>query len=67
MKSHDGYLATLIVGGIICTFYFTMMLQNVPELSAQLSEGNKTGNDIIMHTHSSLNVTVNGNSLLVFN
>jgi hypothetical protein len=52
---------------IISIMYFSMMLQTAPELSAQGPAGNKTGNDIIMHTHSSLNVTVNGKSLVVPN
>ncbi len=43
------------------------MLQTAPELSAQEPAENKTGNDIIMHTHSSLNVTVNGKVLVVPN
>jgi hypothetical protein len=47
--------------------YFSMMLQTAPELSAQEPAENKTGNDIIMHTHSSLNVTVNGKVLVVPN
>ena len=67
MKSHIGDVPTSIMLGIICILYFSMMLQTAPELSAQVPAGNKTGNDIIMHTHSSLNVTVNGKSLLVPN
>ena len=67
MKSHIGYVSKSIMVGIICTFYFSMMLQTAPELSAQVSAGNKTGNEIIMHTHSKLNVTVDGKSLLVPN
>jgi hypothetical protein len=42
------------MAGRICTLYFTMILQTAPELSVQVPAGNKTGNDIIMHTHSSL-------------
>jgi len=55
------------MGGIICILYFTMILQTAPELSAQVPAGNKTGNDIVMHTHCSLNVTVNGKSVVVPN
>jgi hypothetical protein len=53
--------------GIICILYFSMMVQTAPELRAQVSAGNRTGNDIIMHKHSGLNVTVNGKSLDVPN
>lgn len=67
MKSHHSNVPISIMAGIICMLYFTMILQTAPELSAQVPAGNKTGNDIIMHTHSSLNVTINGNSLLVPN
>ncbi|HEY7695793.1 MAG TPA: hypothetical protein VH797_06830 [Nitrososphaeraceae archaeon] len=44
-----------------------MILPIAPELSAQVSAGNRTGNEIIMHTHSNLNVTVNGKPLIVPN
>ena len=67
MKSHIGYVSTSIMAGIICTLYFSMMFQTAPELSAQVPAGNKTGNEIKMHTHSKLNVTVDGKSLLVPN
>ena len=67
MKSHNAYVPTSIMGGIFCILYFSMMVQTAPELSAQVSGANKTGNDITMHTHSGLNVTVNGKSLVVPN
>lgn len=67
MKSHNGYVPTLIVTGIICILYFSFMLQTDHEIKAQLPVGNKTSNNIIMHTHTSLNVTVNGNFLPVPN
>lgn len=67
MKSQNGYVATSIMWAIICILYFLMIFQTAPELSAQLSTGNKTSNNIIMHTHSSLNVTINGNSFPVPN
>ena len=66
MKSHSGYASTSIVFVIICIFYISM-LPIAPDLSAQVLAGNKTGNEIIMYTHSNLNVTVNGKSLLVPN
>ena len=67
MKSHNAYVPSPIIVGIICILYFSMMVQTSPELSAQVPGGNKTGNEIIMHTHSGLNVTVNGKSLAVPN
>jgi hypothetical protein len=67
MKSHIDYVSMPIMGGIICILYFSTMLQTAPELSAQIPPGNKTGNEIIMHTHSKLNVTVDGKFLLVPN
>ena len=67
MKSHHSYVPMSIIAGIICILYFSIILQTAPELSAQVPAGNKTGNEIIMHTHSILNVTINGNSLLVPN
>lgn len=67
MKSHIFYALSPIIVVIILTLYFSMMLPITPELSAQVLVGNKTGNEIIMHTHSNLNVTVNGKSLLVPN
>lgn len=53
--------------GITCVLYSSTILESVPELNAQAPVDNKTGNKIIIHTHSSLNVTVNGNSVLVPN
>lgn len=67
MKAQNGYVVLSTVMGIIFMLYFSMILQTVPELSGQAPAENKTGNKIIMHTHSSLNVTVNGDFLLVPN
>ena len=55
------------VVGITFVLYFSTILETVPELNAQVAADNKTGNKIVMHTHSMLNVTVNGNSILVPN
>ena len=60
MKSHIFYALSPIIVVIILTLYFSMMLPITPEVSAQVLVGNKTGNEIIMQTHSNLNVTVNG-------
>lgn len=67
MKAQNGHVVLSMLMGVIFMLYFSMMLQTVPELSGQAPVENKTGNKIIMHTHSSLNVTVNGDFLLVPN
>src|SRR5688572_28676147 len=67
MKAQNGYVGLSMVIVIIFTLYFSMLLPTVPELSGQAPAENNTGNEIIMHTHSSLNVTVNGDFLLVPN
>ena len=67
MKSQNCFVGLSMVMGIIFMLYFSMILQTVPELSAQAPGENKTSNKIIMHTHSNLNVTVNGDFLLVPN
>lgn len=67
MKSLNGSVLTSAVVGLTFVLYFSTILETVPELNAQVAADNKTGNKIIMHTHSKLNVTVNGNSILVPN
>jgi hypothetical protein len=67
MKSQNGYVLMSALVGITFVMYFSTILETVPELNAQAPADNKTGEKIIMHTHSSLNVTVNGNSILVPN
>ena len=67
MKAQNGYVVLSMVMGVIFMLYFSTILQTVPELSGQSPAENKTGDKIIMHTHSSLNVTVNGNFLLIPN
>ncbi|HEY7777990.1 MAG TPA: hypothetical protein VIA09_05570 [Nitrososphaeraceae archaeon] len=67
MKSLNGYVLMSALVGISCVLCFSTILATVPELNAQTAADNKTGNKIIMHTHSRLNVTVNGNSILVPN
>ena len=67
MKAQNGHVVLSMLMGVIFMLYFSMMLQTVPELSGQAPVENKTGNKIIMHTHSSLNVTVIGDLLLVPN
>lgn len=67
MKSLNGSVLTSAVVGLTFVLYFSTILETVPELNAQVAADNKTGNKIIMHTHSMLNVTVNGNSILVPN
>ncbi len=67
MKAQNGHVVLSMLMSVIFMLYFSMMLQTVPELSGQVPVENKTGNSIIMHTHSSLNVTVNGDSLLIPN
>ena len=66
MKSHIGYFVLSVSGAIICIL-FVLMSQITPDLNAQVTGENKTSNKIIMHIHSNLNVTVNGNSLIVPN
>jgi len=56
----------LVSGAIICILFF-LMSQTTPDLNAQVTGENNTSNKIIMHIHSNLNVTVNGNSLIVPN
>ncbi|HEX7275451.1 MAG TPA: hypothetical protein VF248_07555 [Nitrososphaeraceae archaeon] len=67
MNSQNGYILMSALVGISFVLYFSTILETVPELNAQEAADNKIGNKIIMHTHSSLNVTVNGNSILVPN
>lgn len=65
MKSQITYFALSMLGGLISISLFWTMLLTVPELNAQVTDENKTSSKIIMHTHSNLNVTANGNSILV--
>lgn len=67
MKSHSSYFTLSMLGGFISILLFWSILQTVPELNAQVTGENKNNNKIIMHTHSNLNVTANGNSVLVPN
>ena len=66
MKSHIGYFVLSVSGAIICILFF-LMPQITPDINAQVTGENKTSNKIIMHIHSNLNVTVNGNLLIVPN
>lgn len=56
-----------MLGGLISILLFWTILQTVSELNAQVTGENKTSSKIIMHIHSNLNVTANGNSVLVPN
>jgi len=56
-----GYFVLSVSGAIICILFF-LMSQTTLDLNAQVTGENKTSNKIIMHIHSNLNVTVNGNS-----
>ncbi|HJU79029.1 MAG TPA: hypothetical protein VJ599_05640 [Nitrososphaeraceae archaeon] len=67
MKSQNRFVLMSSLVGITFVLYFSAILETVPELNAQAPADNNVGNKIIMHTHSSLNVTVNGNSILVPN
>jgi hypothetical protein len=67
MNSETGHVLISMFGLIIGILYFSIISGTVPELNAQAPADNKTANKIIMHTHSSLNVTVNGNSIPVPN
>ena len=66
MKPRIGYFVLSVLPAIICILFF-LMSHITPDLNAQVTGENKTSNKIIMHIHSNLNVTVNGNSPIVPN
>jgi len=67
MNTFNIYFLPTVLTGIIGVLCFWITLQSVPELNGQSLVKNESENKIINHIHTSLNVTLNEDMLLVPN